>query len=130
MTTTFKTHIKKEDLSVMEELLHQSNYQISELEALCRAEIFDYDVEFEVYPPGESYPSYFRIHLYLFSELAEEWFEANDIYRDLTTGWFPKFHREEFKEGGVLYWYKELASDKAQIEVTNYVINQLFNQIF
>lgn len=130
MTTTFKNQIKKEDLSIMEELLHQSNYQISELEALCRAEIFDYDVEFEVYPPAESYPSYFRIHLYLFSELAEEWFEANDIYRDLTTGWFPKFQRDEFKEGGVLYWYKELASDKAQIEVTNYVIKQLFNQIF
>ena len=130
MTTTFKNQIKKDDLSVMEELLHQANYQISDLEAICRAEIFDYDVELEVYPPGESYPSYFRIHIYLFSELVEEWFEANDIYRDLTTGWFPKFHRDEFKEGGVLYWYKELASDKAQIEVTNYVIKQLFTQIF
>jgi hypothetical protein len=130
MTTTFKNQIKKDDLSVMEELLHQANYQISDLEAICRAEIFGYDVELEVYPPGESYPSYFRIHLYLFSELVEEWFSDNDIYRDLTTGWFPKFHRDEFKEGGVLYWYKELASDKAQIEVTNYVIKQLFTQIF
>jgi hypothetical protein len=128
--TTLKENIKKEDLSVMEELLHQANYQISDLEAICRAEVYGWDVELEVYPPGESYPSYFRVHYYLFSDLADEWYQANNIAEWLKDEWMPKYDREGLKDAGVMYWYQNLASDKDQIEVTNYVINRLFNQIF
>ena len=130
MTTTFKTHIKKEDLSIMEELLHQSNYQISELEALCRAEIFDYDVEFEVYPPGESYPSYFRVHYHLFSEFVDTYFSDNNIESYLTDQDYYVMKNDEVDRMSGMYWYQNLASEKEQLEVTNYAINQLFTSIF
>ena len=130
MNTALKTNIKREDLSIMEELAHQCNFQVNELEAICPAIVYGWDVELEVYPPGESYPSYFRVHYYLFSEFVDTYFSDNDIYSDLLSGWLPKYDKDGLKEGGAMYWYQNLATGKDKIEVTNYVINQLFNQIF
>lgn len=127
-----KNQIKKEDLSVMEELLHQCNFQVNELEAICPAHVFSggWDVELEVYPPGESYPYYFRIHYYLFSDLLDEWYSDNNIDLYLTDQDGYKIKNDELEEVTPIYWYKNLASDKEQLEVTNYVINKLFTSIF
>lgn len=127
-----KNQIKKEDLSIMEELVHQCQFRINELEAICPAHVYSisWDVEFEVYPPGESYPSYFSIHYYLFSEYLDTWYADNNIEMYLTDQDGYKLKNDEQGKITPMYWYKNLASDKEQLEVTNYAINQLFNQIF
>lgn len=127
---TTQNQIKKEDLSVMEELLHQCNFQVNQLEAICPAEVYGWDVELEVYPPGESYPSYFRVHYYLFSEYVDTYFSDNNIEAYLDDQDYYVMKNDEVDKMTGMYWYKNLASDKEQLEVTNYAINQLFNQIF
>ena len=130
MNTTVKNQIKKEDLSVMEELVHQCNFQVKELEAICPATVFGWDVELEVYPPGESYPSYFRVHYHLFSEFVDTYFSDNNIESYLTDQDYYVMKNDEVDRMSGMYWYQNLASEKEQLEVTNYVINQLFNQLF
>ncbi len=127
---TTKNKIKKEELTTMEELLHQSEYRISDLEAICEANILGTEVEFEVYPLGESYPSYFLIPIDVFSEYLNEWYDKEDIYKCVTSEWIGKELAEDLKAQGALLWYEELGSDKDKIEATNYVINRLFTDIF
>ena len=125
MNTQLKTQISKDSLSIMEELFHEANYQVSGLEAISGASVYGWDVELEVYPPGESYPHYFTIHYYLFSELLEEWYTAQDIAH-----WLDITKDDEGDPITPMWWYQNIARDKDQVEVTNYVINRLFNQIF
>lgn len=125
MTTTLKPQITKDSLSVMEELYHLANYKVSNLEAINAADVYGWDVEIEVYPPGESYPYYLTVHYFVFSELLEEWYYDNEIEK-----WLDVTKDDEGNPIRPMYWYKELASDRQKLDATNYVINQLFKLIF
>jgi hypothetical protein len=124
-TTEFKNHITKDSLSVMEELFHQANYKVSNLEAIHSADVYGWDVEIEIYPPGESYPYYLTVHYYLFSELLEDWYSANDIEK-----WLDVTKDDEGEPITPMWWYKEIASDKQKLEATNYIIKELFTLVF
>jgi hypothetical protein len=132
MKTTMQNQIKAEDLAVMEELMRQCDFQANQLEALYGVHVVSgsWDVELEVYPPGESYPYYFRIHYYLFSDLLDTWYNDNNIELYLTDQDGYKMTNDEQESITPMYWYRELATDKEQLQVTNYVINQLFTSIF
>lgn len=130
MKTTMQNQIKKDELLVIEELARLCDFRFNDLQAICPAEVYGWDVELEVYPPGESYPSYFRVHYHLFSEYVDTYFSDNNIEAYLDDQDYYVMRNDEVDKMTGMYWYKNLATDKEQLEVTNYAINQLFNQIF
>ena len=132
MTQLLNT-IDKRDLQDVYAFLRQINHDLSRVEAICPATLYnDSDgkpvVELEVFC-GESYPYYFTLPHTVFEKYGSEYFEQELHWLKDDAEWNEPLTHILASESPVTTWYEEYADRRERAACSNYFATQFFKDL-
>jgi uncharacterized protein (DUF1330 family) len=132
MTQLLNT-INKRDLQDVYAFLKQINHDLSRVEAICPATLYnDTDgnavVELEVFC-GESYPYYFTLPQTIFEKYGNEFFEQELQFLEVDADWNDALKVILTSESPVITWYEEYADRRDKTNCSNYLATQFFKDL-